>query len=552
MTVIRNIKSESRKNILWIMSALVAGALLKALLVFVNVIPFNSDEAVVALMARHILRGERPVFFYGQAYMGSLDAWLVAGGFWFFGQQVWVIRFIQIMLYLLVILTTAILGRKIFGSWRVGIMAAWLMAIPVVNVTLYTTASLGGYAEALLIGNLLLLIGWQISQRHEGINREFQLFLWFIWGLLAGLGIWAFGFTLIYSLPVGILLIFSAWSWSRQVSASGKGFFSKIFLVLIGGVLGAAPWWFYALNHGFTSLVWELRGGAIAGVEKLPWTGQILQHLINFLLLGITVLFGFRPPWSATWLVFPLIPFVLIFWVAVVIYALGNFRSVSNNKEFMWALMGIPAVLIAAFIFTPFGADPSGRYFVPLMVPAALFAAYFIYTLSHKYGSKALGLLIFILIFNLLGTVQCALRDPPGITTQFYEPTQIDHRSDAALIEFLNAHGEKRGYTNYWVTYPLAFLSQEALIFVPRLPYHLDLRYTERDDRYDQYDEIVAQANRAAFITTRNPELDKYIQKEFQKLNVQWEESQIGDYHIFYDLSRKVEPEEIGFGFSSQ
>ncbi len=52
-------------------------------------------------MARHILGGERPIFFYGQAYMGSLDAWLVAAGFWFFGQQVWVIRFVQILLYLL-------------------------------------------------------------------------------------------------------------------------------------------------------------------------------------------------------------------------------------------------------------------------------------------------------------------------------------------------------------------------------------------------------------------------------------------------------------------
>ena len=60
-----------------------------------NVVPFNSDEAVVALMARHILQGERPIFFYGQAYMGSADAYLVATGFWVFGEQVWVIRLIE-------------------------------------------------------------------------------------------------------------------------------------------------------------------------------------------------------------------------------------------------------------------------------------------------------------------------------------------------------------------------------------------------------------------------------------------------------------------------
>ena len=67
----------------------------KAILLSLNSFPFNSDEAIVALMARHILAGERPVFFYGQAYMGSLDAYLVAAGFAIFGQSVWVIRLVQ-------------------------------------------------------------------------------------------------------------------------------------------------------------------------------------------------------------------------------------------------------------------------------------------------------------------------------------------------------------------------------------------------------------------------------------------------------------------------
>src|SRR3972149_4673654 len=72
--------------------ALAMAGALKAVLLLTNVVPFNADEAVVALMARHILQGERPVFFYGQAYLGSLDAWLVAGAFALFGQSVLAIR----------------------------------------------------------------------------------------------------------------------------------------------------------------------------------------------------------------------------------------------------------------------------------------------------------------------------------------------------------------------------------------------------------------------------------------------------------------------------
>ena len=80
--------------------------------------------------------GSRPVFFYGQAYMGSLDAFLVAGAFAIFGQQVWVIRLVQSLLYLGVLLTSAWLGRVAFSSWKVGVLAMLLLAIPAVNVTL--------------------------------------------------------------------------------------------------------------------------------------------------------------------------------------------------------------------------------------------------------------------------------------------------------------------------------------------------------------------------------------------------------------------------------
>ena len=101
----------------WLILILGAAALAwKGLLLALDSVPFNSDEAVVALMARHILLGERPIFFYGQAYMGSLDAFLVAGGFWLFGEQVWVIRLVQGLLYVGLIITTIGLGQEAYGA----------------------------------------------------------------------------------------------------------------------------------------------------------------------------------------------------------------------------------------------------------------------------------------------------------------------------------------------------------------------------------------------------------------------------------------------------
>src|SRR5574341_1086774 len=101
---------------IWLLGAIVSAAGLKAWLIWMGAVPFNADEAIVALMARHILQGERPLFFYGQAYMGSLDAWLVAMGFAVLGQKVWVIRLVQTLLYLGTLLTTAVLGKALFNS----------------------------------------------------------------------------------------------------------------------------------------------------------------------------------------------------------------------------------------------------------------------------------------------------------------------------------------------------------------------------------------------------------------------------------------------------
>ena len=85
-----------RKEFVWLAGAVIAAVVFKFGLLLASVIPFNSDEAVVALMARHILQGSRPIFFYGQAYMGSLDAFLVAGMFKLIGTNIWAVRMVQI------------------------------------------------------------------------------------------------------------------------------------------------------------------------------------------------------------------------------------------------------------------------------------------------------------------------------------------------------------------------------------------------------------------------------------------------------------------------
>ena len=68
----------------------------------------DGDEAMVGIQAENILRGERPfpLYFYGQAYMGSLEAYLVAILFKIAGPSVWMLRAEPILLSLVVVWLT--------------------------------------------------------------------------------------------------------------------------------------------------------------------------------------------------------------------------------------------------------------------------------------------------------------------------------------------------------------------------------------------------------------------------------------------------------------
>jgi hypothetical protein len=544
-----------------VLAALAAAGGFKLYLWRIGATPFNADEAVVALMARHILQGDRPVFFYGQAYMGSLDAFLAAAGFSLLGQQVWVIRLVQGALYLGALLTTAWLGEAAFGKRGVGVWAAWLLAVPAVTVTLYTSVSLGGYGESLLVGNVILLLALRIATYLDA-GQAPPAWLWLAWGFLAGAGLWIFGLTLVYSLPAGVFLAVKAANGllaqmnllqkgektAKRVRTLRKVIFSGLLLCFLGALAGALPWLLYGSQHGFAGLLGELRGGAIAGVERLPWLQQTGQHLASFLALGLTAIFGLRPPWAVHWLGLPLLPFVLLIWLVVLAYTVRSLLKRGPGWERRALLAGVIITLAAGFILTPFGGDPSGRYFLPLAVPLALFAADGLSALAGRLGPKAWALAALLLAHQLWGNLESMRLSPARITTQFYPVTQIDHSRDAELIEFLHRQGATRGYTNYWVAYPLAFLSQEELLFVPRLPYHPDFRYTERDDRFRPYLDEVESAGSPAYITTHHPALDGYLRDRFTALGVAWQEARIGDYQVFYALSEDVEAAEVGLG----
>ena len=187
------------KWVLPLVAVLALSALFKITLIVLGVVDFTSDEGVIALMARHTTQGKWPVFYYGEAYVGSLGATIMAGAFLVLGESVTTARIVQIAFYAGTLLFTYLLAQRLFGH-RAALVTALMMALPPVMVTLYTTAGIGAYGETLLFGTGLLWLGHRLA--HEWADKWIW---WLIWGAIAGLGFWSLGLIVVYIAPVAVL-----------------------------------------------------------------------------------------------------------------------------------------------------------------------------------------------------------------------------------------------------------------------------------------------------------------------------------------------------------
>lgn len=546
-------------------------------------VSFHADEAVVGLMARHILQGERPVFFYGQAYMGSLDAWLIAIGFRLLGESVLMIRVVQSFLYLLVVAAGYLAAWRLSGRPVVAAVAGLALAVPTVNVALYTTATLGGYNELLILGSLILLLGYEVLHDHPR-----SAWRWALLGLCAGLGWWTHGLSVVYAVPVGLMVLYRLFisprsplheqkRSERQVSSPSpqveRGSGGEVYmrahhalllqtipflaLAFITFLIGSAPWWVFDLQSNGAALSTFLTNrqtGQFEGIG-LPYVPP-QQRALGLLLVGLPALIGLRFPWSSGYFLLPLGALV------VLVYLVAGYRllRICNplKPDARALILGMIGLFLLIFVASSFGADPTGRYFLPLALPMGMILGTLLDGLcvgaqhapplhndDKTIGTRnimslqscllAIALGVLVIGYQAAGQIAAAAA-PPGFTTQFDPVSHIPNNHDSELIAFLEQHHLYNGFTNYWVAFRLAFLSGERLQYSAALPYKTNLDYNPADNRYRAYADAAARADRVAYITTNLPELDRRLETAFQEQDITYQQQVIGPFHIYYDF----------------
>jgi 4-amino-4-deoxy-L-arabinose transferase-like glycosyltransferase len=505
----------------------IASVLLKATLVKLNAFDFTSDEGIISLMARHITQGKWPVFYYGEAYVGSLGATVTAGAFLLLGESVTTVRVVQTAFYIGSLLFTYLLAQRIFGRGA-ALVAALLMALPPVVVVLYSTVAVGAYGETLFFGSLLLWLGHRLAG--EWADKGVW---WLVWGAVAGLGFWSFGLIVVYLVPVVLL-------WLPRLE---RRHWRLYLLAVTGFLLCSSPWWIYDFSHNHAAFrVLYDPSNAVRNEA----TFSLPQRLVGFLLLGLPVLIGLRFPWQADYILVYLAPLVLTFYLVVLLEAGRRRRSLAPvNRRGLGLVLLFMAIFVLFFVGTRFGTDATGRYMLPLYPPLCILVGGWWAGLrpsAQRWGSVALALLV---AFHLAGVALAASR-PEGLTTQYNPDLQMGNAYDQALIDFLLENDMPYGYSHHWVSFKIAFLSQERVVLSPLLPSRIN-PYDDpaRADRYPPYTALVESAANPVYVTSDQPWLDDMLRQRFAERGITFIESTIGPYRVFHHLSRAISPKDM-------
>jgi hypothetical protein len=432
-------------------------------------IPANSDQAIVSLMAKHILeRGEHPVFYYGSAYAGSLEPHYVAGVFALLGPTPRSYRIAMGGLVLLILLGTWALTRAAFGP-RPAIFALAYLSVPPFYF-LYKGLTSDGHYDAFnlfVVGLLLVCIRIDKVLATRGDPRRLLVVL----GVILGIGWW------INPITPPISVAATAWIFVRRRRPPIR----NVAWIVVGFLVGSAPWTLWNLRHHWASVaIAEL--GRVSAPEALHNFFQVLGRSLPILTGAIRFRLGASPG------TFPF-SWVVVGAIVIALLVPGVRRAIRGDRTLR--------LLFLCFLFLVGAAIWSKRYLPG--EPRLLFPYYVLVPPAVGVGfeemrRRRLGRFAAPVCGGLLLFAHAS-----SIAVEYRHVQNTDTEATAALDDLeqaLRREGVRHVYTDYWTAYRLAFESNEEIIAAP-IP-------GDEAVRYVPYQEQVA-ADSSAAIVIRGP-----------------------------------------------
>ncbi|GIV81339.1 MAG: hypothetical protein KatS3mg051_0693 [Anaerolineae bacterium] len=289
-----------------------------------------------------------------------------------------------------------------------------------------------------------------------------------------------------------------------------------------------------------------------SGFRPMPGVEPVTlpEATVGLLLLGLPALYGLRAPWEASLPSAAGAVVAALAYLALLVEALATGLARRKHRppearfrqahRWVWGVFGAFALV---FLVSPF-TDATGRYLLPLTVPAAVGVALGVERVRARSRIVAAGLLAVLLTAQASLLIRAAQANT-GLTAQLVEELRTPAHYDADVLAFLDDEGYTHGYAAYWTSFRLIFRSHERLILDTALPYDED-GYRPGNNRYPPYREEVAAAARVVWITQGFPRLDALIAARLNEAGVTFHVRDFGPYRVYHDFSRRVSPAELG------
>jgi hypothetical protein len=419
----------------------------------------NPDCGIVALMAKHVAEGGAwPVFFYGQAYMGSLEPLISALLCRLFGISGFMVC-LGTAVAAIATLPIIYLWARDAGGKSGALAALALCAVGPYFYFMFQFAPRGGYMMMSVFGLACMWLSAKTAFELQN-NIQVRWTRYFLIGLFAGLGWWTTPLIISALLASVVILAF--------------GLRKKIFSVmplygLAGFMLGSLPFWIWNIGHQWQSFAMFSASGGIS-----------LNEGLNYLILRYNRLIGLQD-----WM--PLLRKVFM-WGYLIFVGLGLLVGIKDIRYKKLSLRGSSTLTAGLFILfsvlffvrSSFATMNTARYLVPIIPALAILIGSMASYLNKKMGAVVAA----IPVIFLLSSYWPAFPDLHGQSSA----APIRSVQARKLQTYLTEHNIRAVYSHF-MDHSLNFNMNEKIIVT-----------TLRGDRYGPYAEQAELSDNIGFL----------------------------------------------------
>lgn len=504
----------------WFYGLVLVGLLIRGAFFWyaLNVLPISSDEAWPGLMALHVLKGDYPVVYWGQSYMGTVESFFQAPFVYWFGTTAFAIRVYPFLVGVAFLLLSLRLAREMFGE-RVALWTALLLAVPPVYITIATSViPPDNYLATVALGSLALLITHRIVHAPAAPGRQSRRHL--LLGIVCGLGFW------VHILFIDFLVVAVGFAWLKD----------KLLPVRQGGwalaggfALGGLPLIAYNILHAFDTFIVARTVPAAVALEK-GW--MAVREIFPVLVGGVVPLYGDNP--NLVRLSDPVWWSVAVFYAGLAVWITWRFRGewgslvrLSTSGTSGAAIL-VVLVLVSFVVFARSDRANSWafRYLLPVMSALPILAALGLAKMAERSRRPVLAVGLAIVAIQAWGhgVVWAAWGDAET-------RARLDLPDDRPLIRYLDENGIRRAYGHFWISYRLTYETGERIICAQPYDERFGGRYRPK------YTDRVDIATPAAFITLPGLGLDPdIIEHDLKLIGGRYRRAEVPPYTLFVDF----------------